>query len=232
MDDLNTLANQRGRGLRVFRALIADDATDSNDLVNVRIPAYDPSRQFGPCHWAPRILNDGTPLWPNRNDQCLVALDENDQAEILNWWAEDPTSVDFRPQTIQLRPPVFGWTSNFTTSQQISTYTLPGLGGYPRGAYVHAFAQTVVRTPDAAWHGIEAQLSVPTMGPDGILVHKANFVHHNAAGPSVSVNVNGRFQIAAGAQQTIRFHVVPTTGNWNHYIMPDYSRMILLVIPA
>jgi hypothetical protein len=93
MDDLSTLANSRGRGLRIFRALIGDDATGANDTVNVRIPAYEPSRNFGPCHWAPRILNDGSPLWPMRNDECIVALDENDQAEIINWWADDPTTL-------------------------------------------------------------------------------------------------------------------------------------------
>lgn len=93
MDDLTTLANQRGRGLRIFQGLIAEDATGPNDVVPVRIPSYEPSRQFGPCNWAPRVLNDGSPLWPNRNDGCLVALDENDQAEIINWWADDPTSL-------------------------------------------------------------------------------------------------------------------------------------------
>jgi hypothetical protein len=99
MENLSSIANTRGRGSRLYRGLIAEDATGPNDTVPVRIPSYEPARQFGPCHWFPRTLADGTLLFPIRNDGCLVALDENDQAEIVNWWSDDPTE----PPTVRFQ---------------------------------------------------------------------------------------------------------------------------------
>lgn len=96
MDNLSSIATTPGRGSRLYRGLIAEDAIGPNDTVPVRIELYDPTRQFGPCHWSPRTLADGSPMYPMRNDECLVALDENDQAEIVNWWADDPTSATDR----------------------------------------------------------------------------------------------------------------------------------------
>jgi hypothetical protein len=90
-NDLSSLANQPPEGSQIFRGKIADDATSPNDLIHVRIPDYHPGQQFGPCRFSPRPLMDGGTLLPLRDDPCLVALDENDEAELINWWAEDPT---------------------------------------------------------------------------------------------------------------------------------------------
>jgi hypothetical protein len=92
MQDLRSLVTTPAAPPRVYRGLIGDDATGPNDQVTVRVPAYDASRSFGPCYVTPRPLRSGALLYPVRNDPCVVALDENEQAEILVWWANDPTA--------------------------------------------------------------------------------------------------------------------------------------------
>jgi hypothetical protein len=92
MQDLRSLATPSAVPPQVYRGLIGDDATGPNDQVTVRVPAYDASRSFGPCYVTPRPLRSGALLYPVRNDPCVVALDENEQAEILVWWANDPTA--------------------------------------------------------------------------------------------------------------------------------------------
>jgi len=185
MDDLTTLANQRGRGLRIFQGLIAEDATGPNDVVPVRIPRYDPTRQFGPCHWAPRMLNSGTPLWPMRNDECLVALDENDQAEIINWWAEDPTlitnSVSTRVSALeQWRNARKGW----------GRFYAPATTATPSAGWTWAAAGEVGIGPDSDYY----ELITPPGTPGGV-----------AAGTNsgIRVKVSGVYRIHASLLQEI-----------------------------
>jgi hypothetical protein len=107
--DLSSLANPSAPGPRIFRGFIAEDATDPNAQVEVRIPAYNASRTFGPCSFMPRPLRSGGLMYPIRNDPCLVALDENEQADLINWWAEDPTiNQDFaaRLTSIETKVPI------------------------------------------------------------------------------------------------------------------------------
>lgn len=92
MEQLESLVTPPPPGARIFRGLIGEDAASPNSSISVRVPAYHASRSFGPCYFAPRPLQDGSLLLPQRNDPCLVALDENEEAELLSWWAADPTS--------------------------------------------------------------------------------------------------------------------------------------------
>lgn len=77
---------------QILKGFIAEDAATPDSEINVLLPAYDLSRQFGPSTFQPRPLLDGSVMLPARNDPCLVALDEHDNAHILTWWASDPTS--------------------------------------------------------------------------------------------------------------------------------------------
>jgi hypothetical protein len=247
MDDLSTLANSPGRGLRIFRGLIADDAADANDVVNVRIPTYDPGRTFGPCPWAPRVLNDGTPLWPMRNDGCLVALDENDQAEILNWWAEDPTLIANRvtqaehdalagrvtnlekftePARLDYGPA--GQSSNFTSPIE----PLHGVTGNPQrfvitptfNAWLEvAFHAVVVLAGDTGWSRMDSFVSVTPAAP----VLTGQLVPPNGWGRDIKyahvltgwVGLESRTQIplTAGVTYTIGASLTPNTGTWAYY---------------
>ena len=92
-DNLRTLATTNHDTTRIYRGLIATDAVTPNDLVEVRIPEYHAGRTFGPCYFTPRPLLSGGLLFPIRNDPCVVALDEHENAELISWWQSDPTSA-------------------------------------------------------------------------------------------------------------------------------------------
>lgn len=237
MDDLTTLANANGRGLRIFKGLIAEDATGPNDMVPVRIPTYDPSRQFGPCHFAPRLLNDGSPLFPNRNDECTVCLDENDNAEILNWWAEDPTDLGFTSIYRQLSRGSLGagWSTSFTAATTITTMLAIGNFTTPdKNSWVHVRAQAPIRCMDAAWHGIEIALQIdpPNLGVGGTInIAKTVQSHNSAAGPSVPAIVAGSFYLPKNITKSIIFKATPTSGNWQVRRDEDYLMMEAVVIP-
>lgn len=92
MERLDSLATYNSVEDRVTRGYIADDASHPDDEVGVLIPSYDVSKVFGPVHFAPRPLQDGSILLPARMDPCLVVLDDNDEADLINWWVADPTN--------------------------------------------------------------------------------------------------------------------------------------------
>jgi hypothetical protein len=88
---MDAITNQRETASVVVKGYIAEDAATPNDEIHVLIPSYDMSRQFGPSTFTPRPLMDNSVMLPARNDPCLVALDEDDNAHIVRWWASDPT---------------------------------------------------------------------------------------------------------------------------------------------
>lgn len=92
MDRLGTLANDDNPDLEpIVNGVIAEDAVHPDDQISVTIPSYDNGKTFGPSHFAPRPLQDGTILLPSRGDECLVGIDDDGEAHILTWWAADPT---------------------------------------------------------------------------------------------------------------------------------------------
>lgn len=92
MERLESLATHDPPEHSILKGYIAEDATTPNDEVSVLIPSYDMSKRFGPVTFMPRPLSDGSGvLLPTRYDPCLVGIDEEGEARLITWWAEDPT---------------------------------------------------------------------------------------------------------------------------------------------
>lgn len=163
MDDLTTLANRPGRGSRIFRGLIAEDAETVNDELKARLPAYDPSRQFGPFHFHPRPRADGVGvLLPSRNDPCLVALDENDQADLLSWWVEDPTEETHAGPYVN---------AGVFMSVAAAAASIPATGGalfVPRGLYNESITITGIEHLKILGEGSSSVIHNDTPGADAI----------------------------------------------------------------
>jgi hypothetical protein len=111
---LQSIANSEFVGEpQIIKGYIADDATSPNDEVEAMLPT--------------------------RNDPCVVALDEDDNAVLLSWWSEDPTSaadrvtqpeldaLDTRLDAIEGRAGPRGWGRFACTSITAGAGTL---GGY------------------------------------------------------------------------------------------------------
>jgi hypothetical protein len=90
MDALGALAADETRPA-VWVGEIAEDAITANDEVTVKITDYDANQQFGPVKFVPQPLSGGGVLLPSRGDWCLVALDQDDNAQLVAWRADDPT---------------------------------------------------------------------------------------------------------------------------------------------
>lgn len=161
MDRLETLASSETDADLILKGFIAEDAVHPDDQVGLLIPSYDLGKVFGPSHFEPRPLRDGTILFPVRNDPCLVALDEEGEAHLLTWWAADPTnaanlvtqaeldalntSLDARLDALELRS---GWAADGTNSVAAGA-TEPLEGGaeiYDPENVGTAVAYTVPRT--------------------------------------------------------------------------------------
>jgi hypothetical protein len=80
---------------QVWTGYIAEDASHPNDLIHVVIPDYDPDQTHGPCTFSPRPSWNGgaggPPLLPNYKDPCIVAFDQDGNAQLVDWWTEDGT---------------------------------------------------------------------------------------------------------------------------------------------
>lgn len=63
-------------------AIVATNATDLSDSLEVTIPAFDRNLRFGPCRWQSR---DAVTL-PARGDEALVIFDDRKQPWIIAWW--------------------------------------------------------------------------------------------------------------------------------------------------
>lgn len=144
MDEiLRTLVTPPAEGSRIFRGLIATDASGPNDRVEVRVPGYHAGRSFGPCYVTPRPFRDGSLAYPQRGDLCMIALDENEQAEIVMWWVEDPTL----PQTFATR-------LGALESARPTLVTVLPPTPYDGQEVIYRFAQTVVPADSKVilWH--------------------------------------------------------------------------------
>jgi len=72
--------------LQIARGKIANTpANDTADLW-VTVPTYSHSERWGPCPFAPRVNAAGNQVLPARDDDCLVALDENGLSYVVLWW--------------------------------------------------------------------------------------------------------------------------------------------------
>jgi hypothetical protein len=77
-DDLpNRPASQR-----VWAATIASTPTDQDKRVSVVIPGLDRTLRWEDCRWQPR----GTADWPERGNQCVVVMDDNNEIWVVVWW--------------------------------------------------------------------------------------------------------------------------------------------------
>jgi hypothetical protein len=91
MDRLDSLSVAEGAPA-VWVGVIAEDAATVNDEIFVVIPDYDINQQFGPVKFTPQALRDGSGvLLPTRGDWCLVSFDQDDNAQLMAWRADDPT---------------------------------------------------------------------------------------------------------------------------------------------
>lgn len=73
-------------GLQVARGKIANTPASDTDDLYVTVPHYSQSERWGPCPFAPRVDAAGAQVLPSRDDDCLVALDENELSYVVLWW--------------------------------------------------------------------------------------------------------------------------------------------------
>lgn len=67
---------------QIWPAVIASDAQDTLDPVDVIIPSIDPSTRWEDCPWQPR---DNIAL-PQRGDDCVVMIDDDTKVTVVAWW--------------------------------------------------------------------------------------------------------------------------------------------------
>lgn len=67
---------------RIWVGKVATAATDFADRIDVTIPGTDPGLRWEDCRWQARNTVD----LPQRGDDCLVAIDDNNEAWVVVWW--------------------------------------------------------------------------------------------------------------------------------------------------
>lgn len=69
-------------------ATIASDPSNASDPVFVTIKSMDKSETllWGPCPWAPRILDATTYGLPSKGDMALVVFTEEEEPWVVEWW--------------------------------------------------------------------------------------------------------------------------------------------------
>jgi hypothetical protein len=94
MDDLSAIAySAADSGPAVWVGKFAEDAATANAEIEVLITDIDPGVRFGPVKFAPQPRSDGNGvLLPTRGDWCLVAFDQDDNAQLISWRTDDPTA--------------------------------------------------------------------------------------------------------------------------------------------
>lgn len=78
---------------RVFAARIASSAVDYADRVSVTIPGTDGGHlRWEDVRWQPRLPGQ----LPQRDNECVVVLDDNNELWIVAWWNDDalPATVE------------------------------------------------------------------------------------------------------------------------------------------
>src|SRR5215471_16848375 len=71
---------------RVWSGIVAENAVDTQDRVAVVIPGMDSTIRWEDCRWPTR--SDSTA--PQRGDECVVVVDDNNEMWIVNWWPQNP----------------------------------------------------------------------------------------------------------------------------------------------
>jgi len=69
---------------RVWSGVIASNAVDFLDPVDVVIPSIDSNTRWEDCPWQPR---DNLAL-PKRGDECVVSIDNDTKVSIIAWWPD------------------------------------------------------------------------------------------------------------------------------------------------
>jgi hypothetical protein len=67
---------------QIWSARIAKTLTDFADRAEVVIPGLDDNIRWKDCRWQARNTID----FPQRGDECLVAIDENNEVWVVVWW--------------------------------------------------------------------------------------------------------------------------------------------------
>ena len=88
------IQSSREEAPKLYEGIFATTPDGVSEPVLVTIPSIDSTSAFGPCPWAPRILEDGKADMPTKGDTCLVALasisdDGGENAWVLQWWPYD-----------------------------------------------------------------------------------------------------------------------------------------------
>lgn len=63
-------------GFRIYEGVVASDADDVSDEIEVTIEAFDKNLKWGPAPYMPRIDDTGAPVYPVEGDRCCVVLAE------------------------------------------------------------------------------------------------------------------------------------------------------------
>lgn len=79
------------RQLRLAEGVIVTSASSVDQLVKVRVPAFDRDQPYGPMPWPYRADDAGLTLFPSEGDRCVVGFAETEhpgtpEPWILNWW--------------------------------------------------------------------------------------------------------------------------------------------------
>lgn len=66
----------------VWSAIVATNASDFADLIDITIPGIDPNLRWTSCRWQARNDID----MPVRGNACLAIFDDNGQIWVVAWW--------------------------------------------------------------------------------------------------------------------------------------------------
>jgi len=70
-----------------FQGKIAKGAASIEQYVEVVVPGFDSTLKFQRCRWMPRVSEGfGDPVYPTRDDICLVAQDDRRDWWVIAWW--------------------------------------------------------------------------------------------------------------------------------------------------
>jgi hypothetical protein len=78
-----------GAGARLVEGIIVSQPADTTEGVLVRVETFDRTLRYGPCPWAARVVDDSTYAIPSDGDRCLLAVTEENDAWVIQWWPYD-----------------------------------------------------------------------------------------------------------------------------------------------
>lgn len=70
----------------LYEAVLATTPSDTTEQAMVIVPSFSSKHLYGPCPWAPRIVDSDTYATPSKGDRALVAISNEKEVWIVSWW--------------------------------------------------------------------------------------------------------------------------------------------------